>query len=224
MADRIGIIDYQMGNLRSVQKAFEFNGFSAEIFAESTRFDEFDRIVLPGVGAFRDAISELRKRDLIKPIRDWIAADRPMLGICLGLQLLFDRSYEDGEFEGLGVLEGEVVRFPRDPSLKVPHMGWNQVTRSATIDRYDSLTDNSYFYFVHSYFVRPRNVRDIALTSRYGIEFCAAISRGNLIATQFHPEKSQSAGLRFLKQFATASYAASPQQASPQQASSTANE
>lgn len=202
MPARIGIIDYQMGNLRSVQKAFEKNGFTAEIFSSPDRFAEFDKIVLPGVGAFRDAIAEIRRRDLAGPLQDWIAEDRPFLGICLGLQLLFDRSYEDGEYEGLGIIPGEVVRFEIDPSLKVPHMGWNEVSRAAHFRGYDSVVDGTHFYFVHSYYVRPQDPEVVALTANYGIEFCAAVSRGNLLATQFHPEKSQTAGLRLLKEFA----------------------
>lgn len=202
MSAKIGIIDYQMGNLRSVQKAFEKGGYEAEIFSEPGRFAEFEKIVLPGVGAFRDAIGELKNRDLVSPIRDWVAADKPFLGICLGLQLLFDRSFEDGEYEGLGIIEGEVVKFEIAPELKVPHMGWNTVTRSAQFQEFNAIRDNAHFYFVHSYYVQPAYVDDIALTSNYGLEFCAAVSRGNLLATQFHPEKSQQDGLSLLKQFA----------------------
>lgn len=202
MGGKIGIIDYQMGNLRSVQKAFEKNGFEAEIFSDPCRFDEFQRIVLPGVGAFRDAIAELQKRSLCEPITHWIAQDRPFLGICLGLQLLFEKSFEEGQHEGLGILKGDVARFEIDPSLKVPHMGWNRVARSASFHQFDSIAQDSHFYFVHSYYVRPSDPAQVALTANYGIEFCAAVKSGNLFATQFHPEKSQTAGLKLLKQFA----------------------
>lgn len=202
MSAKIGIIDYQMGNLRSVQKAFEKGGYEAEIFSDTGRFNEFEKIVLPGVGAFRDAIAELKNRDLVSPIRDWVAEDKPFLGICLGLQLLFDRSFEDGEYEGLGIIEGDVVKFEIAPELKVPHMGWNTVTRSEHFHEFNAIRENAHFYFVHSYYVQPAHLDDIALTSNYGLEFCAAVSRGNLLATQFHPEKSQNDGLNLLKQFA----------------------
>lgn len=202
MSPKIGIIDYQMGNLRSVQKAFEKNGFTAEVFSDPDRFNEFDKLVLPGVGAFRDAIAEINRRQLANPIREWIAADKPLLGICLGLQLLFDRSHEDGEYEGLGIIPGEVVKFEIDPSLKVPHMGWNAIRRSENFHGFDTVKDGTHYYFVHSYYVQPADPNDIAMTADYGIEFCAAINRGNLLATQFHPEKSQTDGLNLLKQFA----------------------
>lgn len=218
MSARIGIIDYQMGNLRSVQKAFEKNGVHAEIFSDPDRFEDFDKIVLPGVGAFRDAIAELRKRGLDQPIREWIANDKPFLGICLGLQLLFDKSYEDGEYEGLGIIPGKVVKFEIDPSLKVPHMGWNAVIRSPGFDRLPAVNDGDYFYFVHSYYVVPSDPQDIALTANYGLDFCAAISRGNLLATQFHPEKSQVDGLKLLKNFAENQFVGTPDQAVGQDA------
>lgn len=205
MSAKIGIIDYQMGNLRSVQKAFESCGCPAEIFSSPTQFGDYDKIILPGVGAVRDAISELKKRGLDQPIIDWIGEDKPFLGICLGLQLLFERCFEGGEHQGLGIIEGDVVQFDIDPALKVPHMGWNQVTRSKHFDRFDCIKDQTYFYFVHSYYVRPKDPTCVALTANYGIDFCAAVCKGNLLATQFHPEKSQSSGLELLKQFANTS-------------------
>lgn len=198
----IAIIDYQMGNLRSVQKGFERVGYAAEITSDPERLAAADKVVLPGVGAFEDAMTELRSRGLVEPIRELIAGGKPFLGICLGLQLLFDVSYEGGEFTGLGVLRGKVVRFDLPHEYKVPHMGWNQarIVRPAPILK--GIPDQSHFYFVHSYYVVPDEADVVALESTYGHPFCAAIWRDNLFATQFHPEKSQTDGLQLLKNFA----------------------
>ena len=198
----IAIVDYQMGNLRSVQKAFERVGHEARITSDPLVLAKADRIVLPGVGAFRDAIGELRSRGLVRPIVDAIGEGKPFLGICLGLQLLFDTSYEDGDYEGLGVLPGKVVRFEVPPEYKVPHMGWNQtrIVRPAPI--LAGLQDGVHFYFVHSYYVQPQNPGDVAMETDYPHPFCAMVWRENLYATQFHPEKSQAQGLRLLSNFA----------------------
>ena len=198
----IAIIDYQMGNLRSVQKGFERVGYAAEITSDPERLAAADKVVLPGVGAFEDAMTELRSRGLVEPIRELIAGGKPFLGICLGLQLLFDVSYEGGEFTGLGVLRGKVVRFDLPHEYKVPHMRWNQarIVRPAPILK--GIPDQSHFYFVHSYYVVPDEADVVALESTYGHPFCAAIWRDNLFATQFHPEKSQTDGLQLLKNFA----------------------
>ena len=198
----IAIIDYQMGNLRSVQKGFERIGAQATITSDPRDIEAADKVVLPGVGAFRDAAHELKQRELWEPIRSVIASGKPFLGICLGLQLLFDTSYEDGEHEGLGVIPGKVVRFDLPRSFKVPHMGWNEieVVREAPILR--DIPDGTHFYFVHSYHVVPDEPGVTALRSDYHQPFCAMIWYKNLFATQFHPEKSQSQGLKILSNFA----------------------
>lgn len=198
----IAIIDYGMGNLRSVQKACEHVGAETEITRRPQTILEAERVILPGVGAFRDAIAELKRLDLVTAIRDRVAAGRPLLGICLGLQLLFDVSYEEGEHEGLGIVPGKVVRFDLPREYKVPHMGWNRVTRPVGASGFPSVADGEYFYFVHSYHVVPHDPSWIALEADYGGRFCAAISREALAATQFHPEKSQGAGQRLLAEFA----------------------
>jgi glutamine amidotransferase len=198
----IVIIDYQMGNLRSVQKGFEKVGHAAVISGDPQEIEAADRVVLPGVGAFEDAMADLHRTGLVDPILAAIDAGKPFLGICLGLQLLFDVSYEDGEHAGLGVIAGEVIRFVPGEGRKVPHMGWNQlqVRRSAPV--LAGIPDGRHFYFVHSYYVVPRDESIIATETCYGPRFCSAIWRDNLFATQFHPEKSQRDGLQILKNFA----------------------
>ncbi len=201
MRQRIVIVDYGMGNLRSVQKAFERIGAPAEIAAEPAGVLAADAVVLPGVGAFGDAMAELRRRALLKPLREYLESGRPFLGICLGLQLLFERSEEAGQQEGLGYLKGVVRRFPPDVG-KVPHMGWNQVWRCRPGDGlFEGIADGEWFYFVHSYYVDPQERDVVAGETEYGIRFCSMVRRGNLLATQFHPEKSQRAGLRLLANF-----------------------
>jgi len=189
------IVDYGSGNLRSVQKAFEKLGTPAAITSDPAAVAAAERLVLPGVGAFGDAMRELTARGLVDPILSHIRADRPFLGICMGLQLLFETGLEGGRHAGLGVLPGEVVRFDLPPGLKVPHMGWNAVTWRG--DRRPA-ADGEHFYFVHAYHARPTDAAVIAATADYGGPFCAAVRRGRLFATQFHPEKSQAAGLRLL--------------------------
>jgi len=197
------IVDYGMGNLRSVQKAFEKLGFEAVITASPRDLATADQVVLPGVGAFRDAIAELRRLDFVPAIHDAVASGKPFLGICLGLQLLFDVSYEDGEHEGLGIVPGKVVRFAPQPGLKVPHMGWNSLNiQQPSHPMLSGIAPGSHVYFVHSYHVVPSDPSLIAATSHHGSEFVAMIAKGNLTATQFHPEKSQKVGLQLLKNFA----------------------
>ena len=200
--NRIAIIDYQMGNLRSVQKGFEKVGFAAEIVGDPRDVGPQDKIVLPGVGAFGDAIAELRRRDFVPLIRDVVAANRPFLGICLGLQMLFDVGYEGGECEGLGILKGKVQRFNLPHEFKVPHMGWNTGHIVRPAPNLKDTPQDTHFYFVHSYYVVPEDPNVIAIETDYGHPFCAAVWRDNLFATQFHPEKSQAEGLKLLKNFA----------------------
>jgi glutamine amidotransferase len=198
----IAIIDYQMGNLRSVQKGFERVGHQATITSDPLVLARADKAVLPGVGAFEDAIAELRRRELVEPIRRFVASGKPFLGICLGLQLLFDVGYENGTHEGLGIVPGKVVRFELPPQYKVPHMGWNQLRFRADSPLVAGLADGTYCYFVHSYYVVPADQGVVAAETDYGEPFCSMIRRDNLFATQFHPEKSQRDGLRMLRNFA----------------------
>jgi glutamine amidotransferase len=198
----IAIVDYGMGNLRSVQKAIEKLGQRAEIVTRPEQIRSAPRLILPGVGAFRDAIHELKRLELVDPIREHIHSDKPFLGICLGLQLLFDVSHEDGDWPGLGVLPGEVVRFPPSEELKVPHMGWNTLEPTGPIRLLDGLPADASVYFVHSYYVVPRDASVIAARTNYGVPFTSMVARGNMFATQFHPEKSQKVGLKLLSNFA----------------------
>jgi len=200
----IAIIDYGMANLRSVQKAFEHVGVTAHIISRPDEIHHADRIVLPGVGAFADAVQTLREKELAPPILEHIKSGKPFLGICLGLQMLFDASYEDGVHQGLGVLAGKTIRFDVDQTLnlKVPHMGWNQLNLQRPSPLYKDLPANPSVYFVHSYHVVPEDPTVIATTTDYGPPFVSSIWRDNIVATQFHPEKSQKIGLQILKNFA----------------------
>jgi glutamine amidotransferase len=198
----IVIVDYGMGNLRSVQKALEKVGQPAIITSDPNRIAEAGKVVLPGVGAFRDAIARLHEAGMAEPLVSHIRAGKPFLGICLGLQLLFSKSYEDGEHAGLDLFPGEVVRFPDVPGLKVPHMGWNQlhVRRAAPI--LGELPDQAAVYFVHSYYAVPKDANIIATETDYPTPFTSMIWQDNVFATQFHPEKSQRVGLGILRNFA----------------------
>lgn len=198
----IAIVDYEMGNLRSVQKGFEKVGHEATVTDDPDVIGQAQRVVLPGVGAFQDAIGALHEKGLVQPILAAIDTGKPFLGVCLGMQLLFDTSYEDGVHQGLGVIPGKVVRFNLGPPLKVPHMGWNEAAVAEPSTLFREVNGSAYFYFVHSYYVVPEDPSVVAATCDYGGSFCAAIARGNVFATQFHPEKSQADGLRLLKSFA----------------------
>jgi imidazole glycerol-phosphate synthase subunit HisH len=196
---RVAIVDYGMGNLRSVQKAFEFIGIDAEITADAAVLGHAAGAVLPGVGAFADCMQNLASTGLIPPIKAFAASGRPFLGICLGLQLLFDSSLEGGLFAGLGMLGGQVVPLPRD--RKVPHMGWNSLDILHPDPLFKGLPQKSYVYFVHSYHAVPQDRGILSATAEYGIEVTAAVQSGNIFATQFHPEKSGDIGLQILRNF-----------------------
>lgn len=198
----ITIIDYGMGNLRSVQKAFEAVGARAEVTCDPDRVRSSEKVILPGVGAFADAIAELRRTGLGEAFTDRVRAGKPCLGVCLGLQLLFDVSEEDGEHEGLGLLPGRIVRFEASHGLKVPHMGWNslETRRPAPILR--GLEPDPYVYFVHSYHAVAGDEQDVAAVASYPDPFAAIVWRDNLMACQFHPEKSQKLGLQMYANFA----------------------
>jgi imidazole glycerol-phosphate synthase subunit HisH len=198
----IAILDYGMGNLRSVQKAFERVGHSAIITNDPIQAAAADKIVLPGVGAFEDAIAELRRTKLDKPVLAAIDAGKPFLGICLGLQMLFDVSYENGRHAGLGVLRGEVVKFDLPDEFAVPHMGWNQLNIKKPASILSGVAEGTFVYFVHSYYVVPADASIIATETDYGRPFCSMVWRDNIYAAQFHPEKSQAEGLKMLKNFA----------------------
>ncbi|MDY3557925.1 imidazole glycerol phosphate synthase subunit HisH [Gemmata sp. JC673] len=198
------IVDYGMANLRSVQKAFEQVGHNATISGDPKHLATASRVVLPGVGAFRDAIARLRETGLDDAVRRHIDAGRPFLGICLGMQLLFSRSHEDGVHVGLNVFQGDVVKFPPSPALKVPHMGWNTLKLTKPdCPLLRGLSGDPAVYFVHSYFATPAASEIVAATADYPAPFCSVVWKGNVYATQFHPEKSQRIGVQMLRNFSS---------------------
>lgn len=201
-----------MGNLRSVQKGFEAVGAEAIVTSDSQKILSAKSVVLPGVGAFKDCMANLEKLDLINTVHQSVKSGKPFLGICLGLQLLFNQSEEFGQVSGLGILPGKVVGFkdaqPRSDAgelLKIPHMGWNTVKVAPGNPLFDSVADDSYFYFVHSYYIVPDDSSIITTTTNYGIDFTSGIHHENIHAFQFHPEKSQRLGLTLLKNFSSLS-------------------
>ncbi len=196
----IAILDYDMGNLRSVSKAVEHVGGKCAVTRDPKRAAQADKLILPGVGAFKDCMANLESYGLIEPIREFIASGRPFLGICLGMQLLMDESEEGGRHRGLGILPGKVRRFSPELGLKVPHMGWNRLKLMGKPRLLEGM-EGDYVYFVHSYYVAPEKKKAIAAVSDYGLEFAASLESDNIFATQFHPEKSQKVGLGLLKRF-----------------------
>ena len=203
----ITIIDYEMGNLRSVEKAFEKLGYAARVSSNPEDILTTDKLVLPGVGAFRDCINNLRAGGFVEPLLQHVESGKPLLGICVGMQMLFDESEEFGRHKGLGLVPGKVVHFPIDmvegcERLKVPHMGWNNIRIQKPSPIFEDTEDGSFVYFVHSYYCVADNPADVAATCCYGdVEFCASVWRDNLMATQFHPEKSQTVGLNIFDKF-----------------------
>jgi glutamine amidotransferase len=198
----IAIIDYGMGNLRSVQKGFERVGHHAEVTRDPTRIASARGMVLPGVGAFSACMENLRRFALVEPIREAVQRKTPFLGICLGFQLLFTESEEFGPQKGLDLLPGRVVGFRSENGLKVPHMGWNRIAKKKETPFLEGISDGDYVYFVHSYYVVPGDPSVIATITSYGAPFASSIAADHLFACQFHPEKSQQTGLRILANFA----------------------
>ena len=196
----IAIIDYGAGNLRSVAKAFERLGYRTIVTNEAKPILEAPAVVLPGVGAASNTMRSLKALGLVEPIKEAIAAGKPFFGVCLGLQVLLDGSEEGGWQDCLGIIPGVVRRLPE--GMKVPHMGWNQVTQTASLALFEGIPDGSFFYFVHSYYVDPVDRQAVAGTTDYGITFSSVVAKGNIVATQFHPEKSGTVGLRLYDNFA----------------------
>lgn len=201
MSSDLVIVDYGMGNLRSVQKAMESIGHNATISSDPGLIGSAKALILPGVGAFGDGIENIISRSLRQPILDHLNGDKPLLGICLGMQLLFETGHEDGEQKGLGWIGGDVVRFSPLPGIKIPHMGWNQIKYRDAQMAFGNVPDQSYFYFVHAYHVRPTDSELIATRTDHGNPFVSSIRKGKVLATQFHPEKSQKPGAELLRYF-----------------------
>ena len=199
----IAVVDYGMGNLRSVAKALERVGADVEVTSDPERIEDADGVVLPGVGAFGKCMENLVAAGLEGSVRDAAKSGKPFLGVCVGMQILFEESEEFGPVRGLGILPGRVKKFmPRDPSQKVPHMGWNTLDLRNRVPALRGIADGAYVYFVHSYYVETDDQTLVASTTPYGVSFASSVARGNLFATQFHPEKSQAVGLKMLANFA----------------------
>ena len=198
---QVAVVDYGMGNLRSVMNAMAELGASAELIVDPDAIDRFERLLLPGVGAFAQAIDTLRKSGMAAALERFRATGRPVLGICLGMQLMCDASEEDGDHGGLGWIPARVISFPRNQGRKIPHMGWNGLHLARTDPIFDGVEEASDVYFVHSYYVACEQPRDVLASTEYGVSFASVIGRDNIYGMQFHPEKSQSIGLRLLANF-----------------------
>jgi glutamine amidotransferase len=198
----IGIIDYGMGNLGSVTNAFRFLELEAKIITRKQEMDGCRAMILPGVGAFGDCMGHLVEHDFVGAIKDWADAGKPLMGICLGLQAMFNSSEESPGVEGLGLFPGTVKRFDLPRELKVPQIGWNRMVEvQPDCPMFDGIDDRSFFYLVHSFYVVPETPAIVAGKTEYGIDYCSCVWKDNVFATQFHPEKSQAVGLRMLRNF-----------------------
>jgi imidazole glycerol-phosphate synthase subunit HisH len=198
----ITILDYSVNNLRSVQKAFEHLGHPTLVTSDPDTVAKAEKLVLPGVGAFGEAMRNLNSKELVEPIIDAVAGGKHVMGVCLGMQLLFDWSEELGLYQGLGILPGKVVKFPELPDLKVPHMGWSRLHFPRPSGLYAGLEEGERTYFVHSYHVVPEDEKVIVAQGEHGVPFVAGVQRDNVMGAQFHPEKSSAAGLKILDNFA----------------------
>lgn len=196
----VAIIDYGAGNLSSVKKALDYLGAESEITQDKNKILSASHIILPGVGSFGDAMESMKSRGLVDVVKE-AAQTKPFLGICLGLQLLFDESEESPGVEGLSILKGKIVSIPKKDGLKVPHIGWNSVSIKQNDGIFKNINEDSYFYFVHSFYLKDADEDAVAATTEYGIEIECAVQKGKLCATQFHPEKSSEIGLKLLKNF-----------------------
>ncbi len=197
----IAIIDYDAGNIKSVEKAMEFLGQEAVITRDAEVLLRADKVILPGVGAFGDAMEKIRHYDLETVIQKIVAKKTPFLGICLGLQLLFEESEETPGVKGLGLLEGKIVKIPVKEGLKIPHMGWNSLHLQNQGRLFRGIKENSYVYFVHSYYLQAKDVKIVTATTEYGVDIHASVEKDNIFACQFHPEKSSDVGIQILKNF-----------------------
>ena len=197
----IAILDYDAGNIKSVEKAVQLLGQEVTITRDRREVLNADKVILPGVGAFGDAMEKIRQYGLYEVIHEVTEQGTPFLGICLGLQLLFERSEESPGVEGLGILKGEILRIPETPGLKIPHMGWNSLDFRNNGRLFEDLPEESYVYFVHSYYLRAADEKIVTAVTEYGTQIHASVEQGNVFACQFHPEKSSDVGIQILKNF-----------------------
>lgn len=197
----VAIIDYDAGNLKSVEKAIQYIGGKAVVTRETDVIQNASHVILPGVGAFGDAMGKLSSYGLVEPVKKAALSGKPFLGICLGLQLLFERSDESDGIEGLSVLKGQILRIPPSPGLKIPHMGWNSLDIKKDARLFAGVDQGAFVYFVHSYYLKAENEQDVAAQARYSTQIHASVEHGNLFACQFHPEKSGDVGLQILRNF-----------------------
>ena len=198
----IGVIDYGAGNLRSVCNSLKKLSVNSKLIRSPEDIKDISSIIFPGVGSFGDSSEQLKKQRLFDPIKSWLKEDRPFLGICIGFQMLFEKSDESPNSDGFGIIPGKVVRFPEENLLKVPHMGWNEIKFENSSDPiWQGIKTSTHFYFVHSYYPEPLESNSVSSITSYGLEFASSVRCGNIFGTQFHPEKSQAAGLKLISNF-----------------------